>query len=43
MRARKDAGILYSVGMGVAHDDVEAYFWLSLASARPARRRRASR
>jgi TPR repeat protein len=26
-------GLLYSVGMGIPRDDVEAYFWLSLAAA----------
>src|SRR5580698_4599237 len=31
--AQGTLGLLYSVGMGVDRDDVEAYYWLCLASA----------
>jgi hypothetical protein len=30
--AQGTLGILYSVGMGVQRDDVEAYYWLCLAA-----------
>ncbi len=31
--AQATLGVLYSVGQGVAHSDVEAYYWLDLAAA----------
>jgi hypothetical protein len=31
--AQGTLGVLYSMGLGVAHDDVEAYFWLDLAAS----------
>jgi len=31
--AQGTLGLLYSVGQGVAHNDVEAYYWLDLAAA----------
>jgi hypothetical protein len=31
--AQGTLGLLYSVGMGVERDDVEAYYWLCLAAA----------
>jgi len=33
--AQGTMGVLYSMGQGVAHDDVEAYFWLDLAASVP--------
>ena len=31
--AQATLGLLYSIGQGVPHDDVEAYFWLDLAAS----------
>jgi TPR repeat protein len=31
--AQASLGVLYSIGQGVPHDDVEAYFWLDLAAS----------
>jgi TPR repeat protein len=31
--AQGTLGLLYSIGQGVPHDDVEAYFWLDLAAS----------
>ena len=31
--AQATVGLLYSLGLGVPHDDVEAYFWLDLAAS----------
>ena len=31
--AQGTLGVLYSMGQGVAHDDVEAYFWLDIAAS----------
>ena len=31
--AQGTLGVLYSMGQGVAHNDVEAYFWLDLAAS----------
>ena len=31
--AQATLGLLYSMGQGVSHDDVEAYFWLDLAAS----------
>jgi TPR repeat protein len=31
--AQATLGLLYSLGQGVAHNDVEAYYWLDLAAA----------
>jgi hypothetical protein len=31
--AQATLGLLYSMGQGVAHNDVEAYYWLDLAAA----------
>jgi TPR repeat protein len=31
--AQATLGLLYSMGQGVPHDDVEAYFWLNLAAS----------
>ena len=31
--AQGTLGLLYSIGQGVAHNDVEAYYWLDLAAA----------
>ena len=33
--AQGTLGVLYSMGLGVSHDDAEAYFWLDLAAAVP--------
>jgi hypothetical protein len=31
--AQGTLGVLYSMGQGVPHDDVEAYFWFDLAAS----------
>jgi TPR repeat protein len=31
--AQATLGVLYSLGQGVPHSDVEAYYWLDLAAA----------
>jgi TPR repeat protein len=31
--AQASLGVLYSIGQGVPHDDIEAYFWLDLAAS----------
>jgi len=33
--AQGNLGLLYSIGQGVPHDDLEAYYWLDLAAAVP--------
>jgi hypothetical protein len=33
--AQGTLGLLYAMGQGVPHDDVEAYFWLDLAAVAP--------
>jgi TPR repeat protein len=31
--AQASLGVLYSIGQGIPHDDVEAYYWLDLAAS----------
>jgi hypothetical protein len=31
--AQASLGVLYSIGQGVPHNDMEAYFWLDLAAS----------